>query len=302
MRLRRVDLKIALACTAFYVTLRARISTVLMIDSLRLVCRLIAIFFVSLLLWLYAMAVRCFSRNDPHKRYRLICTGMSFYSRAVARIIGMRLRVEGTPPKAPFVLVANHISFTDILALCTVSPGCFVSKAEVAKWPGLGQLVGATNAIFLRRETREDIRRVNQMLDMLLGQGGGILFFPEGTTSDGTSVRPFKSSLFQPAIDAGVPVHCAAIAYTTPPGSPPPGELVALTGETRFDQHLKTLLSATGFTGHLCFSDRAFVADTRKQLAQDAHALVATLHREMTSGWGDFQKGRAEGEATAEGA
>lgn len=255
-----------------------------MIDTLRLVCRLTAVFFASLFLWIYAHAVRCFTRNNPLKRYHSICTGMSLYCRAVAWIIGMRLRIQGSPPTAPFILVANHISFTDILALCTVSPGCFVSKAEVANWPGLGQLVSATNAIFLQRETREDIRRVNQLINDLLGQGGGILFFPEGTTSDGSSVRPFKPSLFQPAIDAGMPVHCAAIAYTTPPGSPPPGELVALTGETSFGHHLKTLLSASGFTGHLCFSDRTFVADTRKQLAHDAHAFVATLHRELTSG------------------
>lgn len=252
-----------------------------MIDTLRLFSRLTAIFFTSLLLWLYAIAVRGFTPNDPQKRYRLICRGMRLYSRAVARIIGMRPRIEGTPPKAPFVLVANHISFTDILALCTVSPGAFVSKAEVEKWPGLGQLVRITNTVFLRRETREDIRRVNQIINSLLNQGSGILFFPEGTTSDGASVRPFKPSLFQPAIDTGVSVHCAAIVYTTPPGAPPPGELVALTGETSFGRHLKALLSAPGFTAHLRFSDRALMADTRKQLALDAHALVARLHREI---------------------
>jgi 1-acyl-sn-glycerol-3-phosphate acyltransferase len=227
---------------------------------------------------------------------------MCYYSCAVARIIGMRLCIRGKPPKAPFILVANHISFTDILALCTVSPGCFVSKAEVANWPGLGPLVAATHAIFLRRETREDIRRVNQSIANLLDQGGGILFFPEGTTSDGRDVRPFKSSLFQPAIEAGLPVHCAALAYTTPQGTPRPEKLVALTGEVPFGRHLKRLLSAPGFTAHLRFSDLPFVADNRKQLAVETHAHVRALHGELRSGLLAFENSGSVGETAAEGA
>lgn len=253
-----------------------------MIGKIRLVSRLVAIVVASLALWVFAKTVRAFTRSRSGRRYRLLCHGMSAYSRAVARFIGMRIRVRGRPPKAPFFLVANHVSFTDVLLLCATSPAWFVSNAEVAGWPGLGALVRSTNTLFIDRGTRRDVERVNRLVTDLVRRGGGLIFFPEGTTSDGTAVLPFKPSLLQPAIDLGVPAHCAAIAYGTPPGSPPPSQLVAWSGNTDFGAHVKTLLSVPGFTARVHFAEQALGGECRKQLARDAHTLVSELHRGLT--------------------
>jgi 1-acyl-sn-glycerol-3-phosphate acyltransferase len=254
-----------------------------MTGKLRLILRLSAIFLASLVLWSYAKTVRFFTRNRPQRRYRMICKGMSGYSRTVRRIIGMDIRVRGTPPEAPFFLVANHISFTDILLLCATSPAWFVSNAEVADWPGLGSLVSSTNTLFIDRATRRDVHRVNQLVAGLVRENGGLVFFPEGTTSDGSGVLPFKPSLLQPAIDLGIPAHCAAIAYTTPQGTPPPSELVAWSGETDFGTHVKTLLSARRFTAHVYFHEKPLRSDCRKKLALEAHATISTLHRKLST-------------------
>lgn len=246
------------------------------------------------------------TRKNPEKRYRLICEGMRAYCRAVAWIIGMTLRLHGTPPKAPFFLVANHINFTDIPLLCALCPGWFVSKAEVANWPVLGSLTRNTHTLFLDRNKRHDVQRVNQRIAERVRQGDGVVFFPEGTTSDGTSVRPFQPSLLQPAIELDIPVHCAAIVYTTPPGAPPPSELVGWDGGTAFGTHAKTLLSTPGFTAHVHFSEQTVQAKTRKQLALEAQALVANLHGELLrrSAYAPdlVQNGGTESEAAPEGA
>jgi 1-acyl-sn-glycerol-3-phosphate acyltransferase len=190
-----------------------------MIGKLRFILRITGTFIACVILWAYAITVRAFARNNPKTRYHLLCKGMRAYGYVVGWIIGMTIRVHGTPPKAPFFLVSNHISYTDILLLCATSPAWFVSNAEVAKWPGIGALTRSTNTLFIDRETRRDVHRVNRLIANLVRQDSGVVFYPEGTTSDGTAVLPFKPSLLQPAIELGMPIHCAAIAYTAPPCS-----------------------------------------------------------------------------------
>ncbi len=252
-----------------------------MTGQIRFVCRLIAALLYCLILWLYALAVRLITRKTPAKRYRLLCKGMSVWGYGVAWIFGMKIRVRGTPPKAPFFLVTNHISYTDILLLCATCPAWFISKAEVAKWPGIGPLTRSANTLFIDRETRRDVHRMNQLIADLVRQGGGVGFYPEGTTSDGTGVLPFKPSLLQPAIDLDIPVHAAAIVYTTPPGSPPPSELVAWYGDADFGPHAKRLLSAKGFTAQVHFCEQTLKAETRKELAVKTHTAISALHRQL---------------------
>lgn len=251
-----------------------------MIRGLRLWSRVVAAVLFCFVMWLYALAVRLFVRN-PGRRYTRVCKGMSVWGHGVARIFGMKIRVHGTPPRAPFFLVTNHISYTDILLLCAVSPAWFISKAEVARWPGIGALTRSANTLFLDRETRRDVHRMNQLIAGLVRDGGGVGFYPEGTTSVGTSVLPFKPSLLQPAVELGVPVHVGAIAYETAPGEPPPEELVAWVGDEEFTPHAKRLLSAKGFTAHVLFSEETVQAPDRKALAQSSRELLIRLHREV---------------------
>lgn len=250
-----------------------------MTGRLRFALRTAAALLFCLVMGGYALLIRLFTLRAPQKRYTLLCRGMSLWGHGISRIFGMTIRVHGTPPAPPFLLVTNHISYTDILLLCATSPAWFISKADVARWPAIGPLTRVANTLFIDRETRRDVHRMNQLIAGLVRDGGGVGFYPEGTTSDGTAVLPFKPSLLQPAIDLGIPVHTAAIAYTTPPGSPPPSELVAWYGDAEFAPHAKRLLAAPGFTAHVHFSAAPCTAATRKQLALDTHAAVAALHR-----------------------
>lgn len=252
-----------------------------MIGKLRFALRLASALLFCLVMWLCALITRQLTRKNPSKRYRLLCGEMSLWGYGVARIFGMKIHVHGHPPRAPFFLVTNHISYTDILLLCATSPAWFISKAEVAKWPGIGTLTRSANTLFIDRETRRDVHRMNHLIADLVRQGGAVGFYPEGTTTDGTTVLPFKPSLLQPAVELGIPVHVAAIAYSTPAGSPPPTELVAWYGDEEFAPHAKRLLSAPGFTAHVQFSDQTYKADDRKQLARDTHTAISALHKRL---------------------
>lgn len=115
--------------------------------------------------------------------------------RGTLRVLGLRVTVRGPRMKGPGAIVANHSSWLDIFVLNSRKNIYFVSKAEVAKWPGIGWLARATGTMFINRDRREAKAQTQIMEDRLM-QGHRLLFFPEGTSTDGRRVLPFKTTLF----------------------------------------------------------------------------------------------------------
>jgi len=136
-------------------------------------------------------------------------------ARAVAWSMGMTIDVQGSPPEPPFCLVANHLSYMDAVVLMAHIRGVMMAKSEVSSWPLIGTLSRRIGTVFIDRETARDVVRVNTMIASMLESGDGIAFFPEGTTSDGSSVGRFKSSLLNYPAASTYPVHYAAIRYVT---------------------------------------------------------------------------------------
>jgi len=251
---------------------------------LRVAYRLAATTGLSLFMFFVAVLFRGLTFGRPAARYRGINRMMRIWAWGTAWIWGMRIRVEGTPPTEPFFLVSNHLGYTDILVVCAVCPAWFISKSEVAKWPGIGPLTRMGHTIFIDRETRRDVHRMNRLVAELIRDGGAVGFFPEGTTTDGTDVLPFKPSLLQPAVELGLPVTPAAIAYTTPADAPSPAELIAWVGDADFGPHLLHLLAHRGFTARIRFGDADVRADDRKELARLSREAVQGLLRELNAG------------------
>ncbi len=130
------------------------------------------------------------------------------------QVLGIRLEVHGLPvARGPCMLVANHVSWLDILVLHAGRHCRFVSKAEVRHWPLIGRLATGAGTLYIARESRRDaMRLVHHMADAL--RAGEILaIFPEGTTSDGQQVLPFHANLLQAAIAAQAPVQPVALDY-----------------------------------------------------------------------------------------
>jgi len=143
------------------------------------------------------------------------------WSRRLLRMLNVDARVHGAPALDGNVLVvANHVSWLDIFVLNALTPVRFVAKAELARWPVAGRMIRGVGTLFVERERRKDARRVNAHAADALSRGDIVAVFPEGTTTDGSELLPFKSALLQPIVDAQGRVQPMAIRYRGPGGEP----------------------------------------------------------------------------------
>jgi 1-acyl-sn-glycerol-3-phosphate acyltransferase len=136
------------------------------------------------------------------------------WARDMLRILGIGLQVHGQPPLAgPVLLVANHLSWLDILVLHAARHCRFVSKSEVRHWPLIGTLATGGGTLYIEREKRRDAMRVVHHMARSLKAGDIVAIFPEGTTTDGTALLPFHANLIQAAISAGAPVQPVGLRF-----------------------------------------------------------------------------------------
>ena len=195
----------------------------------------------------------------------------------VVPVLGLRLRRAGAPMRHPGALVANHASWLDIFALNACLPVQFVSKAEVAHWPGIGVLARAAGTLFIRRDPREAQAQQRAIEDRIRA-GQRLVFFPEGTSSDGRRVLPFKSTLFQAFFTDGLAaamwLQPVSILYHAPRGADP--RFYGWWGDMGFGPHLAQVLAWPGGTVELRFHPPLRVLDypSRKALAAACEAAV----------------------------
>jgi 1-acyl-sn-glycerol-3-phosphate acyltransferase len=212
-------------------------------------------------------------------------TGLSrAWACAVARIVGMRVRVDGEPPTRPCLLVANHLSYVDVVALWTATHGAFIAKSEVAAWPLVGRLGAVMQTLFIDRGRKRDLLRVLGEMERRLAGGESVILFAEGTSSRGERVLPFKSSLFEAAVRAGLPVACASVGYATPSSGPPADLAVCWWGDMTFADHVYALLRLPHFEATLRFAPEPLAGPERKALARQAHRAVAARFVPVTAG------------------
>ena len=134
-------------------------------------------------------------------------------ARTMLAVLGVRLVRRGPAVRPGSLLVANHVSWLDILVLTAIAPVRLVAKGEVGRWPGIGPLAGLAGAIFIDRSRPKALPGTVAEVTAALRSGRSVAAFPEGTTSCGAGRGRFRPALFQAAVDAGAPVVPAAICY-----------------------------------------------------------------------------------------
>ena len=140
---------------------------------------------------------------------------IQWWATKMLRTMGIELRVEGTPQAGGTLMVLNHVSWLDIMAVHAVCPRArFVSKADVKQWPLVSRLVDAAGTLYLERERKRDALRVVHVMASALTAGEMVAVFPEGTTSDGRALLPFHANLLQAAIATSAPVQPVALRFS----------------------------------------------------------------------------------------
>ncbi|MEI4470572.1 lysophospholipid acyltransferase family protein [Frigidibacter sp. MR17.24] len=198
--------------------------------------------------------------------------------RGALAILGVRLGIEGRPMRGRGALVANHAGWLDIFTLNACDRIYFISKAEVARWPGIGWLARATGTLFITRDPRA-ARRQQDLLETRLRAGHRLLFFPEGTSTDGRRVLPFKTTLFAAFFLDGLAQETAiqpvSVSYRAPAGQDP--RFLGWWGDMAFGPHLLKLMASGGRSeARVTFHPEIPVAQSggRKALAATAEAAV----------------------------
>jgi 1-acyl-sn-glycerol-3-phosphate acyltransferase len=174
---------------------------------------------------------------------------VQWWSAKFLHLLGIALKSDGNPRPGAKLLVANHISWLDIVAINAVVPARFVSKSEVRQWPVVGRLVDAAGTLYIERERRRDAMRVVHQMAEALKAGDTLAVFPEGTTTDGHGLLPFHANLLQAAVATHSHVQPVALRFSDAARRVSPS--VAYVGDTSLLQSVLMVVMAEQLTAHV---------------------------------------------------
>jgi len=200
--------------------------------------------------------------------------------RRYVELLHIDLEVIGKPPQGG-LMVSNHLGYVDIIVLCAVTPCVFISKSDVKRWPIFGYFAGLGGTLFVNREKRSDVGRLADEMRAILNSGAHLALFPEGTSSGGDTVLPFKSALLEPITQIDLPVTPACVVYSLPPGHGLVSEEVAYWADMTLAPHLLNIFSKERIGAKVIFGEPRVHKADRKQLAKELHAEVLALQQSV---------------------
>jgi 1-acyl-sn-glycerol-3-phosphate acyltransferase len=170
------------------------------------------------------------------------------WSRRLVASLGVRIESTGEPATHGLV-VSNHISWLDVFVINAITPTTFVCKEDVRHWPAIGDLVAYTGTLFIERGSRTAAARSAHAMTARLRSGERVAIFPEGTTTGGNQLLPFKPALFEAAASAHAPVQALTLRYTDKHGAH--SRATAYDGDISFGQSLVTIARSSGLKVHI---------------------------------------------------
>ena len=243
--------------------------------NLRATTKLIALLIVTATYYLLFISGLPFVIAFPEARRRWRRWSFGGWARSVVRLLGLRINARNPPPRAPFLLVSNHLSYVDVVVLQSQMDCAFIAKREIAGWPVLGLMCRTMDTIFVDRKLKRDIPNAMKQIERTLEHGLGVVLFAEGTSTNGQSVSPFKSSLLEFAARNRVPVHYASISYAAPPDEAPAEQSICWWGDMTFPDHVFRLLQLPWFAANLVYGPQPIVAADRRVLAARLWSAVS---------------------------
>ena len=208
--------------------------------------------------------------NPVNTRY------VQYFCRRLCEVFNIEVQVHGAIPREPALWVSNHISWLDVAVLGSGARIFFLAKAEVEKWPILGNLAKGGGTLFIKRGSGDSIR-IREQITEFLKQDIPVLFFPEATTTDGTKVKKVHGRLLGAAIEAQRPVQICVICYVNQNGEL---DMVApFIGEMSFAEHVQRVLEMPRVTAHL------MTLPTVAVTGHTVETLTREVEQQMRAGW-----------------
>jgi 1-acyl-sn-glycerol-3-phosphate acyltransferase len=212
-------------------------------------------------------------------RERARIAWMQWMSRRFLALLHARVTVSGSIPVEGLV-ASNHLSYIDILVIGSLCPAIFVAKSDVNGWPIFGWLCRNAGTIFVSRDNPAEVPAQLATMERPLRKGIPVVLFPEGTSSEGSTVLPFRSSLLESTVRSGKPVTPTAISYSLH-GNGNPGQEIAYWGDHTLFPHLLNLLSKPGFEARIAFGQSRPPESDRKREAIRLHGEISGLLEQM---------------------
>lgn len=244
--------------------------------TLRGITRITAFFIWSILLVPPQILLLFFYKS--HAAYFI----PQLWHKGVCRIMGLKTEIIGTPDSSrQTIYISNHISDLDIPVIGSVIRASFIAKTEVATWPVLGFLARIQQTAFISRSSK-DVKHVKNALHTMLTEGKSLILFPEGTSSGGTDVLPFKSSLFSLLQDHPISLQPFTIQVIKANGAPAitqtDRDFYAYYGDIELAPHLWGFVTGKGATIRLTFHTPIALngTETRKDLAAQTWGIIST--------------------------
>lgn len=207
---------------------------------------------------------------------------------AILKVLGIKVNLVGLEhwrESQAYMVVSNHLSYIDTLLFAAAArPVCLVSTVEVRSTPFVGWVVNAAGCLFVERRSREKLREEIQLMADTLKEGFSLVFFPEGTSTNGSSVLEFKSSLFAPAQRGSVPVLPVVVQLERVNGAPVSAanrDLICYHSDMEFHPHLLALAGCDDSEITLKVLPEIPVAEkgSREELAEKARAAIVSNYR-----------------------
>ncbi len=219
---------------------------------------------------------RHFAHYTPAEREQAV----QRWAAGMLGIFGIALRRRGPAlATGPVLLVANHLSWLDILVMHATGYCRFIAKADVHRWPLIGGMAAAAGTLFIERESRRDAMRVVHHMVERLQAGDVLAVFPEGTTGDGVALKPFHANLIQAAISAHVPVQPLALRFIDGRSGQPSFAPRFVGEDTLLSSVLRTLMAEDLVAEVATGEPERHTGRDRRRWSQDLHAAVDALRQ-----------------------
>jgi 1-acyl-sn-glycerol-3-phosphate acyltransferase len=238
-------------------------------------------FFLWLLVWAHVIrGVLTLLILFPSSKPSVKDAHIKSWSKRLLALFGVDLKINNPSivPNSPYLLASNHISWIDIHVINAYKPIRFVAKSEVESWPIFGWMAKQLGTVFIERgSSRHAIQVVGNMINVLCTES--ICIFPEGTSTDGASVRPFKANLFESAVISHAPVYSLAIEYFDKK-SGLRTDVTAFIGEMGLLESMSNILKHRNIRVELTFFPPSAASpgfsNDRKCLASNSHQQISS--------------------------